>query len=151
MHTYYSGGQPDSDSHIMWSTIMQNPPRACWLSSLYMMYTYTVLCSNVMVLCSGPSGYSDVLDICSNHKNANYVIAHDDVTCHARVRVCLTCTISSFATHKVVSFPSPNPRVGKGLVTLEPFLGSTGAWLNHNVMQSITCPLQVAAQWDAKS
>jgi hypothetical protein len=44
----------------------------------------------------------------------------------------------------VVSFPAPNPRVGKGLVTLERFLDCTGAWLHANIMQSITCQSHVA-------
>ena len=35
----------------------------------------------------------------------------------------------------IVSFPAPNPRTRKGLVTLERFLGCAGTWLNRNVMQ----------------
>ena len=42
-------------------------------------------------------------DIWSNHKNAHCAIAHDDVSCHAHVHVCLAPDmISSFATHKEV-------------------------------------------------
>ena len=51
----------------------------------------------------------------------------------------------------VVLFSALNPRVGKGLVTLERFLGCTGAWLNCNVMQLITCQLPIAMRWNAKS
>ena len=50
--------------------------------------------------------------------------------------------------------PDPNPCAGKGLVTLERFLGCTfctGTWLNRSVMQSITRQLYVAMQWNAKS
>ena len=46
------------------------------------------------VLCKPNSGHL------RNHKNAKCAIARDDVTCHACVHVCLTCMISSFATHK---------------------------------------------------
>ena len=49
-----------------------------------------------------------------------------------------------------VLFPAPNPRAGKDLMTLERFLGCTGAWLNRNVMQLITRWLHVAMQWNAK-
>ena len=36
-------------------------------------------------------------------------------------------SLTSISYSKVVLFPDPNPRVGKGLVTLERFLGCTGA------------------------
>ena len=36
---------------------------------------------------------------------------------------------------------------GKGLVTLELFLGSTGMKLKANVVQSITCQFHVAMKW----
>ena len=67
------------------------------------MYTYTVLCSSGMVLCSGPSGYSVVPGHLENANCAMLIAtARDDITYHARVHLCLTCMISSFATHKEV-------------------------------------------------
>ena len=42
----------------------------------------------------------------------------------------------------LVSFPSPNPSAGKDLVTLEPFLGSTGSPVNRN----LSCKNQESAQ-----
>ena len=59
--------------------------------------------------------------------------------------------IKKWDESQIVSFPAPNPRAGKGLVTLERFLGCAGAWLNRNVMQSITRRLHVATQWNSKS
>ena len=46
--------------------------------------------------------------------------------------------------------PSFSTTCGKGLVTWEHFLSCTGAWLNRNVMQSITRQLPVTTQWNAK-
>ena len=46
----------------------------------------------------------------------------------------------------VVSYPAPNLHTGKGMVTLERFLGCTGALLHANIMQSITCQSHIATQ-----